>query len=161
MLLAAMLVHQFLLMGPDLEKARVLYLPTLGFALLFAAGLRALRPRTAVAVAGLMIVGQVAALEHNLRIWRSVAELADRSCHQAAQLEQAAPHPLVISDVPNVVDGVYFLHSGLRNCVEWAAGKPLPEAFPNDVLPDDPPGDALVWNKSRREFAIKRAGSSQ
>jgi hypothetical protein len=147
MLAAAVPVHQFLLIGQDLEKSRVLYLPSAGFALLIAAGLSSL-PRMAGAIACVVIAAQVAALEHNLMIWRGVARLEERTCESVAQ---TAPSP-VISDVPNVVDGVYFLHTGLRPCVEWAAGRPLPELFPKLTGTEYPPGPALVWNDEQRRF---------
>jgi hypothetical protein len=147
MLAAAVPVHQFLLIGQDLEKSRVLYLPSAGFALLLAAGLGRLQPRTAAAVACVVIAAQVAALEHNLMIWRRVARLEEHTCESVAQ---AAPQARVISDVPNVVDGVYFLHTGLRPCVEWAAGRPLPEVFPK--LTPDLAGPGLVWNDEQRAF---------
>jgi len=135
-LITAAPVHQFLAIGPDLEKARVLYLPSVGFAVLFAAALSSLHTRVAAVIAATLLSFQTAALEHNLFIWRGIADLARNTCETAARAQ-----PSALSDVPNVIDGVYFLHTGLRPCVEWAAGKPPATTAQ---------GPALVWDDRSR-----------
>jgi hypothetical protein len=149
---AAIPVYIFLLIGPDLEKSRVLYLPGVGFVLILGAALEAMRKRIAVVAACSLIAFQVVALEHNLLIWRGVANLAERTCAGVASAAAASTRPLTISDVPNTIDGVYFLHTGLRRCVEWAAGKPLPELRVSDESSD------LKWDAARREFVAANAG---
>ena len=52
LLLAALPAHEFLLIDADLEKSRVLYLPSVGYALIFAAALEAARPRLAIGARG-------------------------------------------------------------------------------------------------------------
>jgi hypothetical protein len=149
-LAAAIPVYIFLLIGPDLEKSRVLYLPSVGFVLILAAAFEAMRRRSAVLAACALIAFQTAALEHNLLIWQGVANLAERTCASVASAASAGP--LTISDVPNTIDGVYFLHTGLRHCVEWSAGKPLPELRISDESPD------LQWDAARREFTAAANG---
>jgi hypothetical protein len=112
--LAALPVHEFLLIDGDLEKSRVLYLPSVGYALLFAAALEGVRGRAAVASGVAVLLFQIAALEHNLRIWGDVARLAEQTCAKAAAGQ------IVERDLSNTVDGVYFLHTGFRGCVEMA-----------------------------------------
>jgi hypothetical protein len=152
LLVAALPVHQFLLIDADLEKSRVLYLPSAGFALVFAAVLESLRPRIAVAVACATLALQTAALEHNLMIWSNVAQLAANTCTAAAKAVTSAPGPIAVSPIPNKVDGVYFLHTGFRECVEWAAGSELPGM----VLDTEPqpaglqPRTVLRWDQGRR-----------
>lgn len=144
LLLAALPVHEFLLLDADLEKSRVLYLPSVGLALLFAAVLEGAQSRTALWAAAAVLAFQTAALEHNLGIWRRVAELAEHSCAQAASIAG----PVALSDISNVVDGVYFLHTGLRGCIQHA-GK-------SDVylVGQTAPGDAthLEWNAQARSW---------
>jgi hypothetical protein len=123
LLLAALPVHEFLLIDANLEKSRVLYLPSVGFALIFAAALEAARPRLAIGAAAAILAFQTAALEHNLIIWGRVSHLAERTCASVA----ATQGPAIISDVANTVDGVYFLHTGFRGCIESAAGRPRPD----------------------------------
>jgi hypothetical protein len=154
---SAIPVHLFLLIGSDLEKSRVLYLPSVGFALLVAAALEALRLRIALAAACAILALQTAALEHNLRIWRGVAQLAENTCLAIARQADATPGAVIVSDPPNDIDGVYFLHLGLRPCIERAAGKRLE----NLVLTGEPapagvqPGRSLWWNGDRRTFEIR------
>ncbi len=93
-------VHQFLSIGPDLEKSRVLYFASVGLAVMFAAA----RSRTAVCV---FLLFQFAALEHNLEIWKRVGYLAKSVCDAG----------VTITGLPNVVDGVYFLHTGYPECM--------------------------------------------
>jgi hypothetical protein len=108
-------VHQFLSIGPDLEKARVLYFASVGLAILFAA-LAETRAWPAVI---LFLIFQGAALEHNLALWKRTGLLAARTCSDAAALMRADPRPVAIPNVPNVVDGVYFLHTGYPECTAF------------------------------------------
>jgi hypothetical protein len=123
LLLAALPVHEFLLIDANLEKSRVLYLPSVGYALIFAAALEAARRRVAIGAAAAILVFQTAALEHNLIIWARVSLLAERTCASIA----ATQGPAIISDVANTVDGVYFLHTGFRGCIEAVSGRPRPD----------------------------------
>jgi hypothetical protein len=155
---SAIPVHLFLLIGSNLEKSRVLYLPSVGFALLVAAALEALRLRIALAAACAILSLQTAALEHNLRIWRGVAQLAENTCADIAQQLNAMPGAVIVSDPPNDIDGVYFLHLGLRPCIEQAAGKRL-----ENLLLTGEPAPAgvqaerfLWWNSDHRTFESRR-----
>jgi hypothetical protein len=144
LVLASLPVHEFLLIDADLEKSRVLYLPTVGLALMFAAALEAARVRVAAAAACAILIFQLAALEHNLRVWESVSGLAERTCASIA----AVPGPVALSDIANTVDGVYFLHTGLRGCVEKAGKRELYLA--GEIAPLD--ATTLVWDGQRRSF---------
>ncbi len=151
LLSSAIPVHQFLLIDANLEKSRVVYLPSAGFCLLFAVVLSALDRRLAIAAASAILVFQTAALEHNLRIYGQVAALAERDCAAAAANLRASPGPALVSDVPNYIDGVYFLHTGLRQCIEWAYGG-HPDHLYLAIEPEPAPPDArrLVWDEKTR-----------
>ncbi len=153
-LAAAIPVYIFLLIGPDLEKSRVLYLPSVGFMLVLAAAFEAMPRRSAVLVACALIAFQTAALEHNLVIWQGVANLAERTCVSVASTA-ASTGSLTVSDVPNTIDGVYFLHTGLQHCVEWYAGKPLPGLRVSDESPD------LEWDAAQQEFVAPNNSRSR
>lgn len=149
-LICAAPVHQFLLIDANLEKSRVLYLPSVGFALLLAAALASLTQRRA-AVAAVAILGfQTAALEHNLATWRDVAQLADRTCATAAAELRQARGPLLVSDVPNVIDGVYFLHTGLRQCIESRAGAEAGKLLVQGESQANGMAPALIWDDALR-----------
>ncbi|HEX3879890.1 MAG TPA: hypothetical protein VHW24_23065 [Bryobacteraceae bacterium] len=149
LLLAALPVHEFLLIDANLEKSRVLYLPSVGFALIFAAALEAARPRVAVIAASAILLFQFAALEHNLKIWRYVSQLAQRTCANAAAL----PTPAALSDISNTIDGVYFLHTGLRGCIERASGRPRPDIV---IAAQPAPPDQLRWDDQSRSYQPPR-----
>ncbi len=158
LIIAALPVHEFLLIGADLEKSRELYLPSAGFALLFAAALESMRPRVAIAIASGVLALQTAALEHNLIIWSRVARISERTCQAAAEAVERSPQPVLIGGLPQVIDGVYLLRNGFRECVEDAAGKPVP-GMVRDLEPQPPgfhAGTVLGWNNGAQ--ALRAAG---
>jgi hypothetical protein len=113
-------VHQFLSIGADLEKSRVLYFASVGLAILFAAVFECMDWKLitcAVALVGF----QWTALENNLKHWESVGELAKRTCATGAAAVLGSDGPIAVLGLPNVVDGVYFLHTGFPDCVKFLA----------------------------------------
>jgi hypothetical protein len=120
---AALPVQQLLLIGPDLEKSRVLYLPSVGFALFLATAVESMRRtewRVPTAVA--MMCLQTACLEHNLITWRGVARVADRACGSVAASLNGNQKTVTVLDLPNVLRGVYFFHKGMPDCLEIGHG---------------------------------------
>src|SRR5581483_3677964 len=147
-LLCALPVHIFLLIDSNMEKSRVLYLPSIGFALVLAASVAGCRGRAVQWATAAILAFQVAALTHNLTIWRSVAELSERTCQDVAR--KATEGGVVeVSDVPNYIDGVYFLHNGLLKCINWAA-----DGASKVVLEGEDPGATrrLMWYDASRKF---------
>ena len=121
--IAALPVQQLLLIGPDLEKSRVLYLPSVGFALFLAAALETLRHlkwRVPAAIA--IMVFQTACLEHNLLTWRGVALVARQACDSVAASLAGNGKTVTVLDLPNVLRGVYFFHKGMPDCLEVGHG---------------------------------------
>jgi hypothetical protein len=109
----ALPVHQFLAIGMDLEKSRVLYFASVGLSILFATVFEQTDWKTLVCA--VVLVGfEWSALRNNLRHWRQVGELAERTCAEQARLNNAGP-----STLPNVVDGVYFLKMGFPECIHF------------------------------------------
>jgi len=122
-LVAALPVQQLLLIGPDLEKSRVLYLPSIGFALFLATALEALRRREwCIPAAAAIICLQIACLEHNLVIWRGVAIVAQQACDSVAAALAGNQKTVTVEDLPNVLRGVYFFHKGMPDCLEIGHG---------------------------------------
>jgi hypothetical protein len=109
----ALPVHQFLAIGMDLEKSRVLYFASVGVAILFAGIFEKVDWKTLLCAVAL-IGFQWSALRNNLGHWKQVGELAGRTC--AAQAMQ--PHTIA-GGLPNVVDGVYFLKMGYPECLNF------------------------------------------
>jgi hypothetical protein len=103
-----------LLIGADLEKARVLYLPSAAFCVLAASLVRMATPKVRVAAAGGLIAFQLLTLEHNLGIWREVASTSAAACEAAVKCS----NPEAVSGLPGTLNGVYFFRNGFPECVK-------------------------------------------
>jgi hypothetical protein len=104
---------QQLLIGADLEKARLLYLPSVGFCLLAAAAVELAAPKLRYAAGIAMLVFSVAALSHNLDVWQQVAAKSKTVCEAVA----SCSNPESVTGLPRSLDGVYFFANGLPECV--------------------------------------------
>jgi hypothetical protein len=113
MILTALPAVSQLLIGADLEKARVLYLPSVGFCLFAAALLEPIRPPTQVAFAAILILFQGTVLCHNLTGWRKASEVVEAACETAARCS-ARP---IVTGLPRTLHGVYTFANGFPECV--------------------------------------------
>jgi hypothetical protein len=120
LLASCLLPAHLLLIGPDLQKSRLLYLPIAGFAILLAAAFASLPRRAWRLCAAAVLVFQTAAILNNNRIYADVGFLAQRACAQAARCPPGDSLPAL----PAVVDGVYFLGNGFAQCVARVTGRP-------------------------------------
>ncbi len=139
-------VHSLLSIGPDLEKARVLYLPSIGLAIIFAA---ITSQRRLWLPALVFLIFQAAVLQHNLDIWKSTGYLADATCRAGADRMQ---RPLLVIGLPNVVDGVYFLHTGFADCVEQRTGRRPESILTDNGFRSTPDGEVLIWDSKSRKL---------
>lgn len=98
-LAAAAPAAQQLLIGADLQKSRLLYLPSLGICWLLAERIRT------PSAAAVVLCFHVLALQHNLQVWRDVAARVEDYCRQPGGM------------APKSIDGVYFLANGRAQCV--------------------------------------------
>ena len=120
-LAAALPAQQLLLISADLAGARVLYLPTLGIALLWGVLLESSTKWQAGALlSGGLLFFQVAALEHNMTIWKDVARLSHETCASFAKEIGSGEQSVRVRDLPRMRNGVFFLTNGFAQCV----GKP-------------------------------------
>jgi hypothetical protein len=149
-LLAADLPVQHLLMfQTDFAGARVLYLPVAGLAIFWGLLLEGIaQPWLKWATAAALVVFNLAALEHNLRPWRTTPEAAVRVCRALGSQMAHDPRPVVLSDLPDRKDGVYFLGNGFPECVEMNSGQPMGRVFVVGRSPAEPPVHAreFVWD---------------
>jgi hypothetical protein len=151
---AALPVQHLLLIGADLEKSRVLYLPAAGFALLAAFALESVwKRRMAAVAAAAILIFQLAALDHNLAVWNRVSTLGRSACQQAGAAIQQTGRDAIVVGLPNVKDGVYFLRNGFPECVEWNTGVSQWRVHVADRL-EDAKGDGVVlkWEDSASRF---------
>ena len=100
--------YNMLLIDSSLERSRYLDLATPAFSLLLVFACMGLPRRVGMVTLGLLVAFQLAALEHNLRIWRSVSAARYDLCRSLAERARLASGPVVIQGVPLVVDGVYW-----------------------------------------------------
>lgn len=121
--IASLPAQHLLLIGADLEKSRILYLSSVGFALFLGVVLETLRkPEWRIPAALAIICFQTACLEHNLITWRGVALEARQTCDSVAAYLQGNSRTASVLDLPNALRGVYFLHTGMPQCLEFRYG---------------------------------------
>jgi hypothetical protein len=104
-IIAVLPAQHLLLIGADLSGSRILYLPSIGFALFW--GFLIEGSALPLAAAAGLLLFQTAALEHNLLVWRDVAFRAREICRSGVDLR----------DRPATLNGVYFLSKGFDECV--------------------------------------------
>ena len=86
--------------------ARVWYLPSVWFTILIALALDGLPPRSRYAVAGIALMFQFAALQHNLGFWEAVSAQVKTAC------EAGAPA------IPDWIDGIPAMAEKRPDCIE-------------------------------------------
>lgn len=141
-LAAAIPPVQQLLIGADLEKARLLYLPSLGFCLLAAAVMEGSRWELRVPAGLALLAFSSAALLHNLSIRETVAGKAKTVCQAVA----SCSNPEAVHGIPGSIDGVYFFANGLPECARLEQEQRA--AGPQSTC-------SLTWDAKTREL---RAG---
>ena len=154
--IAALPAASQLLIGPDLQKSRLLYLPSVGFVIFLAAVIWAVpsnRMRAGVAAAVLFF--EAAALRHNLAIWEDVSRIGVATCNSARELVKGGPRSVTVIGMPGSIRGVYFFMNGFRDCLDmgdgghWSATM-LPSGA---AVPMDTPGPVLAWRNEREGLA--------
>jgi hypothetical protein len=139
-LLAALPPLEQLLIGPDLQKSRELYLPLAGFCLLLASASDRLGPRARWIAPAIVIAFNFAALQHNFSIWQRVGAIAEQTCAAASRC--SVHGKLSVRDLPGSIDGVYFLGVGFPECI----GLQTHTAPPEVELRADGEKSDLTWN---------------
>jgi hypothetical protein len=147
--IACVPVHQMLLIGPSLEQSRYLTYASAPFIFALALAFSALPVRAGAAAMALLVGFQVAALCHNLKIWRSVASARYEMCRSVASRANSTPGPIAITGLPLIVDGVYW-SNGFEDCLWLEFHVP-----PGKVRLNGPAADAaltLRWDPATRSL---------
>ncbi len=131
-LTAAPAVSQ-LLIGTDLEKGRVLYLPSAGFCLLLAALAEPLRLPSQAAVAAILLVFHGAILLHNLQGWQRASEVVQSACNAAAKCAISSGARPLVTGLPRTLHGVYAFANGFPECVAMQTGDGAVRASSDDA----------------------------
>jgi hypothetical protein len=118
LLAAALPPLQQLLIGADLQKARLLYLPSVGFALLLAVVAARAKPALRWAFMLAVLAFNTAAVEHNLIAWERASQQTKAVCRAVAACTTGPADQVKIPGLPAILNGVYFFANGLPACIE-------------------------------------------
>jgi len=139
-----------LLIGADLEKSRSLYLPSAGFCLLL--GALAAGKRQVICLAAIAAF-HFAVLQRNLSIWGEVSMLARQVCQQGAAAVAEARGTITLQDLPQSINGVYFLKNCTPDCLKRESRRSLGWICqqPPETCPD---GNVLIlrWNEGQKRL---------
>ncbi len=122
--------YNMLLIDSSLERSRYLDLATPAFTLLLVLACVALPRRAGFIALGLLGFFHLAALEHNLQIWKSVSTARYEVCRGLAQRARTASGQITVDNVPLVVDGVYW-RNGIEDCLWLEFGVPMGKVLIN------------------------------
>src|SRR5207245_9135067 len=105
---------RLVLVGPDLNKSRLLYLPSVGFCIFLATLLDGLRGKVRLIIPGVILSFHVAALEHNLAIWKYAAAKAKSTPAIAARCVGPGIQRIVVACLPGTIRGVPCFANGFE-----------------------------------------------
>ncbi len=106
-----------LLIGLDLEKARVLYLPSAGVCLMLATLSERLPAKGRLATAAVLLLFHGMTLWHNLRGWQRASEVVQAACVTAAKCTAGTGRRVVVTGLSRTLNGVYTFANGFQDCV--------------------------------------------
>lgn len=98
--------------SPTLAGSRVLYLPSVWFAILLALAIDGLSGRARYAVAAVALLFQFAALQHNLDFWEAASARVKAECATGAPA------------LPDWMDGVPTYANGKQECIDITRTRP-------------------------------------
>ena len=101
--------------SPALAGSRVLYLPSVWFAILLALALDGVSGRIRYAVGVIVLAFQFAALQHNLGFWEAASARVKAAC-ETGDLPST-------SSLPGAINGVPALANGRPECIEIARNR--------------------------------------
>ncbi len=150
-LAAALPVQHLLMFQTDFAGARVLYLPLAGLAIFWAALMEhSARGKLTWVTAAVLILFNVAALEHNLGPWRATPAAASAVCHDLGTELARDPRPVFVGGLPDRLRGVYFLSNGFPECVEMNSGQHAARVHVAGESETVSPGARVFrWNRER------------
>lgn len=143
------------LIGQGMDGSRILYIASAPFCLMLALAARsaAAGSRGFLTLAAALVTLQGAALAHNLRIWGDVATLAHTTVGETVRLIGMHKGPVGFRNVPNVLDGIYFIENGLPSCIAIQGGPPIDHLTMESPRTPVPEGALILrWDASARRM---------
>jgi hypothetical protein len=113
--------------------------------------------RTAQTFAYCSVVFQLAALTHNVLIWRTTAQLAGDVCRTFPALLQNE-ETVAVENLPGAHNGVFFLANGFPDCVLVNSGK---EVHILSTNMHRSPDIRLRWDDAAQSFVRMNQNSSR
>jgi hypothetical protein len=98
--------------SPTLAESRVLYLPSVWCAILFALALDGVPARAGCTAAAFVLLFHIAALQHNLGFWEAASARVKAACATGAPA------------LPDSLDGVPLLANGRQECIAITQAQP-------------------------------------
>jgi hypothetical protein len=144
-----------LLIGPDLGKSRLLYLPSVGFCLMLSLAVDGLRGRVRYVIPALILAFHFAALQHNLNSWEYASEKAKAVSAAAGKCAGPGTQRIVVSGLPGALRGVPFFVNGFREALELhqgTAGIPVVEAVSGSPSDGRAGSCVLAWDEAKDEL---------
>ena len=140
--------HHLLLIDASLERCRYLTLASAPFVLALVFAWTALPRHLGILAAVLLVTFQVAAVDHNLKIWRTVAVDRHDACRDVAALIGKTTAPIAITGMPLLINGVYW-SNGFAECLSLDYRIPPGRVRVNGARPT--PGEQeLPWATFRQ-----------
>ncbi len=151
---ASLPVESLLLLSSDLAGARILYLPVLGIAILWAVVAEAYEERkpSVFAIAACVLFFNLSCLEWNIGIWMRVAETARAACQAFGQQIAKLPGRVEVSGLPAKYNGVFFLTDAFPDCVAINSGVSTDRI----IVTDSGAAHSFVWNPETLRFDDRR-----
>ena len=150
-----------LVLNQDLQGTRMVYLTSAAFSILVGVALAGLSPKVRSLCALTIILFNFGALTHNLAIWGTVSLRAQDACKDAAALAGASVSHVVVQQLPQSIDGVFFFANGFPACVEAAAGRKIEvEVDRGAALPPSNNTLLLRWNRQLERLECGETGAS-
>lgn len=148
-----------LLLDKDLQGARMIYLTSAAFSIFLAVALAGLRPKARNLCAVIIILFNYAALEHNLGIWESVSQRAQLACQDASRYAGLSANRLLVQQLPESLDGVFFFANGFPQCVEGSNGRKIEVELDRGSAANPSGGQVVLrWNRQREQLECGRDG---
>jgi hypothetical protein len=123
-ILSALPVQHLLLLGPDLSGAFRLYLPAVGLAIVWSRLFDRIPRWPRSLLASLLVLLNVAILEHNLAAWNDTTNLAKTVCISFGRSLAGTADTVWVEGLPSRRMGVVFLANGFPQCVAMNSGVP-------------------------------------
>ncbi len=123
--------HHMLLIGPSLEQSRYLTYATPAFITLLVTACTGLPRRIGGSALVMITAFNLTALEHNQRIWKSIASARYQLSRTVAAAARDTAGVIAVDGLPSTLDGIYW-RNGLEDSLDLDFGIPMGKVRVNE-----------------------------